>query len=173
MREGSAPPFGAALVDGVPGVLLLVYKQIDADTPELTARVVHAMQHPAARCLSHPTGRILGHRPENAIDLDRVIEVAIETGVALEVNGLPDRLDLAPRHVRSAIAAGARIVCSSDAHSVAGLANMTYAVHTARRGGATAAAVVNTRPVDEVATRGSRGDPTFRQGDGRGTEGEP
>ena len=50
---------------------------------------------PAASCLSHPKGRILNHRPENALDLDRVFEVALETGVALEVNGLPDRLDLA------------------------------------------------------------------------------
>ncbi len=45
-------------------------------------------------CLSHPLGRILNHRPENALDLDQVFEVALETGVALEVNGLPDRLDL-------------------------------------------------------------------------------
>ena len=61
----------------------------------LTDRVVEAMRHPAASCLSHPKGRILNHRPENALDLDRVFEVALETGVALEVNGLPDRLDLA------------------------------------------------------------------------------
>ena len=66
----------------------------------LTDRVLEAMRHPAASCLSHPKGRILNHRPENALDLDRVFEVALETGVALEVNGLPDRLDLAAGHVR-------------------------------------------------------------------------
>ena len=60
----------------------------------LTDRVLEAMHHPAASCLSHPKGRILNHRPENALDLERVFEVALETGVALEVNGLPDRLDL-------------------------------------------------------------------------------
>jgi len=37
-------------------------------------------------------------------------------------------------------------VCSTDAHSVAGLSNMTLAVHTARRGGATPADVVNAAP---------------------------
>ena len=52
------------------------------------------LRHPAVRCLSHPTGRLIGHRPENALDLERTIEVALETGVALEVNGLPARLDL-------------------------------------------------------------------------------
>ena len=73
---------------------------------ELTARVTHAMRHPAARCLSHPTGRLIGHRPENALDLDATIETALETGVALEVNGLPDRLDLSGEHVRHALEAG-------------------------------------------------------------------
>ncbi len=117
---------------------------------ELTARVVHAMQHPAVRCLSHPTGRLIGHRPENALDLERTFETALATGVALEVNGLPARLDLSGEHVREAIAAGVRIACSTDAHSVRGLANMPLSVHTARRGGATAADVVNTLPLAEL-----------------------
>jgi DNA polymerase (family 10) len=110
------------------------------------------MHHPAARCLSHPTGRIIGHRAENALDLERTFAAALETGVALEVNGLASRLDLSADHVRAAVAAGVRIVCASDAHSTAGLASMTNAVHTARRGGAPAAAVVNTGPVAAVAT---------------------
>ena len=117
---------------------------------ELTARVLHAMHHPSARCLSHPTGRIIGHRPENRLDLERTIEAAIETGVALEVNGLPSRLDLSGAHVSEAISAGVRIVCSSDAHSVAGLDSMLYAVHTARRGGAPRSAVLNTRELGEL-----------------------
>jgi DNA polymerase (family X) len=121
-----------------------------APRSELTARVTHAMRHPAACCLSHPTGRILGHRPENALDLELTIEVALETGVALEVNGLPSRLDLAGDHVRAAVAAGVAITCSSDAHSPRGLQNIVYAVHTARRGGAPAPAVLNTRPAPEL-----------------------
>ena len=60
-----------------------------APRAELTRRVVEAMRHPAVRCLSHPLGRILNHRPENALDLDEVFAVCLETGVALEVNGLP------------------------------------------------------------------------------------
>jgi DNA polymerase (family 10) len=120
---------------------------------DLTARVVHAMHHPAARCLSHPTGRIIGHRAENALDLERTFEAALATGVALEVNGLSSRLDLSAVHVRDAVAAGVRIVCSSDAHSTAGLGSMTHAVHTARRGGAPAAAVLNTRPITAVRRR--------------------
>jgi len=118
---------------------------------ELTTRVIEAMRHPAVRCLSHPTGRLIGHRPENALDLERVFEVAIESGVALEVNGLPDRLDLSGEHVREALAAGVGIVCSTDAHSVAGLGNMPLSVHTARRGGARAGDVLNTRPLARLS----------------------
>jgi DNA polymerase (family 10) len=116
----------------------------------LTARVTEAMRHPAVRCLSHPRGRILNHRPPNALDLERTIEVALETGVALETNGLPDRLDLRDEEVRLAVDAGVPIVCSTDAHSVQGLGNMRLAVTTARRGWATAANVLNTRPLEEI-----------------------
>ena len=112
---------------------------------EMTARVEAALRNPHVSCLSHPTGRIIGRRPENALDLERVFEIALETGVALEVNGLAPRLDLSGEHVREALEAGVPIVCSTDAHSARGLTGMAYSVHTARRGWATAAQVVNTR----------------------------
>jgi DNA polymerase (family 10) len=114
---------------------------------ELTARVTHAMQHPAVRCLSHPTGRLIGHRPANALDLEKTFQTAVDTGVALEVNGLPDRLDLSGEHVRLALEAGVAIVCSTDAHSTGGLQHMPLSVHTARRGGATPASILNTQPL--------------------------
>jgi DNA polymerase (family X) len=117
---------------------------------EMTRRVEEALRNPYVRCLSHPTGRIVGRRPENALDLDRVYEVALEHGAAIEVNGLPPRLDLRGEHVRDALAAGVRIVCSTDTHSIRGFGNMPLSVHTARRGGATAGDVVNTRPLSEI-----------------------
>jgi DNA polymerase (family 10) len=117
---------------------------------EMTRRVEEALRNPYVRCLSHPTGRYINRRPENALDLDRVFEVALEARVALEVNGLPDRLDLSGEHARAAIDAGVQLVCSTDAHSMRGLGNMVLSVATARRGWATAADVLNTRPVDAV-----------------------
>jgi DNA polymerase (family 10) len=112
---------------------------------ELTRIVSEAMRNPHVSALSHPKGRILNHRPENALDLDEIFVVALETCVALEVNGLPDRLDLSAAHVREALAAGASVVLNSDAHSAAGLANLELAVATARRGGCPQDRVVNTR----------------------------
>jgi DNA polymerase (family 10) len=120
---------------------------------ELTKRVEEALRNPYVRCLSHPTGRYINRRAENALDLERVYEVALEERVALEVNGLPLRLDLRGEHVRDALRAGVQIVCSTDAHSVRGLGNMALSVATARRGWATAAHVVNTRPLRAILDR--------------------
>jgi DNA polymerase (family X) len=117
---------------------------------ELTKRVEEALRHPSVRCLSHPKGRIINRRPENALDLERTFEVALEEGVAVEVNGLPPRLDLSAEHVREALQAGLQIVCSTDAHSIRGLDNMQLSVATARRGGATAAQVLNTATLDSI-----------------------
>jgi DNA polymerase (family 10) len=120
---------------------------------ELTRKVTEAMRHPAVSCLSHPRGRIINHRPPNALDLERVFEVALETGVAVETNGLPPRLDLSGPEVRLAVEAGVPVVASTDAHSVRGLENMRLAIATARRGWATAADVVNTRPLAKLPLR--------------------
>ena len=120
---------------------------------EMTRRVVEALRNPFVRCLSHPTGRYINRRPENALDLARVFEVALEQGVAVEVNGLPLRLDLSGPHVREAVRAGVRLVCSTDAHSVRGLGNMLLSVATARRGWSSAADVLNTRSSAELLAR--------------------
>jgi DNA polymerase (family 10) len=120
---------------------------------ELTKRVLTALESPYVSCVSHPTGRLINHRPPNAVDLEAVFTRLAEEGRAVEVNGLPDRLDLRDEHVRLAREAGVAIVVNTDAHSTRGLGNMELAVATARRGGATADDVVNTRPLDEVLAR--------------------
>ena len=136
----------------------------------MTKRVEEALGNPYVRCLSHPKGRYINRRPENALDLDRVFRWR-GTEVALEVNGLPSRLDLSGEPVRDALRAGVPIVCSTDAHSVRGLDNMTLSVATARRGWATAAHVVDSyepatgcarrfwfEPTEQELTSGSRFD---------------
>jgi DNA polymerase (family 10) len=124
-----------------------------ASREELTKRVLAALDSPFVSCLSHPTGRLINHRPPNAVDLEAVLARLAEQGRAVEVNGLPDRLDLRDEHVRLAREAGVTIVCSTDAHSVRGLGNMALSVATARRGGAEAADVLNTLELDEVLAR--------------------
>jgi DNA polymerase (family X) len=117
---------------------------------QLTKRTLAAVHHPAVRSISHPQGRIINHRPPNAVDLEAVFAACLETGTSVETNGLPDRIDLSADLVREAIRAGVRITCSTDAHSVRGLGNMRLSVATARRGWATTPDVLNTRPLAEL-----------------------
>jgi DNA polymerase (family 10) len=117
---------------------------------ELTKRSVTALENPYVSALSHPTGRYIGRRPPNAVEIEAVLETAKAHGKAVEINGLPDRLDLRDAHVRLAVSAGVPVVCSTDAHSLRGLGNMRNAVATARRGWATAADVLNTRPLADI-----------------------
>jgi DNA polymerase (family X) len=105
------------------------------------------VRNPHVSAISHPTGRLIDRRPPNLVDLELVIEACLETGKALETNGLPDRLDLKDEHIKMAVEAGVPIVASTDAHSTRGLGNIRLAIGTARRGWATAADIVNTRPL--------------------------
>ena len=118
--------------------------------PELTRRVLAAIESPHVDCIGHPTGRKLNRRPASDLDLEAVVARCAEAGTFLEVNGQPDRLDLRDLNARLAAEAGVGIVLSSDAHSAAGLAYLDLAVAQARRGWLTAAQVVNARPWPEV-----------------------
>ena len=124
-----------------------------ASREELTRRVLNALESPYVSALSHPTGRLIGRRPPNAVDLDAVFARLAETGRAVEVNGLPDRLDLSGENVRRAREGGVAVVVNTDAHSTRGLANMELAVQTARRGWAEPGDIVNTFGVDELLAR--------------------
>ena len=116
----------------------------------MTRRIVGAMRNPLIDAISHPTGRLLERRDAYEVDVDELIRVSAETGCRLEVNGGPERLDLADVSVRRAIAAGAPLVINSDAHAIGELEWMEFGVANARRGWATAAAVENTKPLDAM-----------------------
>jgi DNA polymerase (family X) len=127
---------------------------------EQTDRMMHAMEHPLVDAIGHPTGRMIGRREPYALDVDRVIEKAVETGTFLEINANPNRRDLNDVYARAAAEAGATIVIDSDAHGADTLVrNMRYGVATARRAWLTAAQVANTRPWDELARLRKRGRP--------------
>jgi DNA polymerase (family X) len=124
-----------------------------------TDRMVAAMQHPLVDAIGHPTGRLIERREAYALDLDRVIAGALETGTYLEINANPDRRDLNDVYARAAAEAGVTLVIDSDAHWPRTLANMRYGVATARRAWLTPDAVANTHPwadVDRLRKRSRR-----------------
>jgi DNA polymerase (family 10) len=115
-----------------------------------TDRMLRAMEHPLVDAIGHPTGRLLERREPYAIDIDRVIAKAVETGTFLEVNANPDRRDLNDVYARAAAEAGVTLLIDSDAHWPRTLRNMRYGVATARRAWLTAAKVGNTRAWAEL-----------------------
>jgi DNA polymerase (family 10) len=115
-----------------------------------TERLLAAMENPFVDCIGHPTGRKLGRREGSAIDLERVLEKALETGTFLEINSQPDRLDLRDTQIAAAAKAGLRLVVDSDAHQVAALDYVEFGVGQARRAWLEADDVVNTRSWDAV-----------------------
>jgi DNA polymerase (family 10) len=122
-----------------------------------TDRMLRAMEHPLVDVIGHPTGRLIGSREPYAIDLDRVIAKAVETGTFLEINGNPDRRDLNDIYARAAAEAGVTIMIDSDSHGVDTLSNLRYGVATARRAWLTAENVGNTRSWDELRKLRKRG----------------
>ncbi len=100
----------------------------------MTRRISRAMRNPFVNIIGHPTGRLIGSRPPYELDLDELLEVAAETGTALELNAFPDRLDLCDHHLRRAKEAGVKIAIGTDAHRAEHLRFMLYGVATARRG---------------------------------------
>ena len=124
---------------------------------EQTERMLSAMEHPLVDAIGHPTGRLIESREAYALDLDRVIAKAVETGTFLEINANPDRRDLNDVYARAAAEAGVTLVIDSDAHWPRTLQNMRYGVATARRAWLTAEHVANTRPWDELRKLRKRG----------------
>jgi len=115
-----------------------------------TDRLVAAIEHPHVDILGHPTGRLLNQRPGLEIDIERVAQAAADAGTALEINADPHRLDLRSSYVSVAIEAGATIAVNTDAHGTDAYRNGRFGVHTARRGWAEPADVLNCRDADGV-----------------------
>jgi len=115
-----------------------------------TDRLVAAIEHPATDIVGHPTGRQLNQRSGLDVDLETVGKAAAEHGVALEVNANPRRLDLEGGAVKLVVEQGATVAINTDAHRPESYAYMRYGVHTARRGWAEPADVLNTQPAGGI-----------------------
>jgi DNA polymerase (family 10) len=114
------------------------------------------MDNPHLTIIGHPTGRLLLSRDPYGLDLDAVMEKAAATGVALEVNADPHRLDLDWRVLRRAQSRGVAISIGADAHSVAGIANVEFGIGMARKGWLGPDDVLNAQPLDRFLARVAR-----------------
>jgi DNA polymerase (family 10) len=117
---------------------------------EMTARLIRAIEHPATTMLGHMTGRLLLTREGYQVDVDAIIDACARTGVIIELNANPHRLDIDWHHIPKALAAGVKIAINPDAHRIAGLDHTAYGVALARKGGVTAGDVFNTLPAQQI-----------------------
>ncbi len=121
-----------------------------------TERVLRAMDNPLFNIWAHPTGRRLNERSPIALDLERLMEAAVERGCFLELNAQPERLDLRDVYCQRAKELGLQVAIGADAHWESGLDVLQYGIDQARRGWLEADDVLNTKPWDELAPRFDR-----------------
>jgi DNA polymerase (family 10) len=117
-----------------------------------TERIIRAMDNPHFNILAHPTGRLINQRDAYDVDMEKVMEAALERGCYLELNAHPDRLDLDDVHCRMAKEMGLKVAISTDAHAASNLDYMRYGVDQGRRGWLEPEDVLNTRSFRELAS---------------------
>ncbi|MDQ7038283.1 MAG: DNA polymerase/3'-5' exonuclease PolX [Aquificota bacterium] len=133
------------VLEGFDFVVASVHLRLNQDN---TYRILRAMENPYVNLIGHPTGKSPGQRESYPLDMDRVVEVAKETGTALEINTF--RVDLSPENIRRCTEKGVMMAIVTDAHAVKHLRYMKVGVGIARRGWATPEVILNTRSLREV-----------------------
>jgi DNA polymerase (family 10) len=117
----------------------------------MTRRILNAFENPHLHVWGHPTGRLLLKRESAPMRVEEILDCAARKGIAVEVNGCPERLELAPEFLQGALARGLKLVLSTDAHAVGELPrHLAFAVTTARRGWVQRSDVLNTLGAREL-----------------------
>ena len=129
-------------------VIASVHSAFGQAEAQMTDRILRAIESPVVDVVGHPTGRLLLRRDPYKLDIERVLDAAARTGVAMEINSQVHRLDLSDMHARLARARGVKLVISTDAHAPAGFDLLRWGVTVARRAWAEPNDVLNTRPLE-------------------------
>jgi len=131
-------------------VLASMHSSLRQPREKVTQRTINAIRNPHVDIIGHPTGRLIPDREGADLDMDAVLNAAAETGVALEINAHPSRLDLDDVYARRAKEMGIPITINTDAHSEADLDVLFYGVATARRAWLTKNDVINCWSTDKL-----------------------
>jgi DNA polymerase (family X) len=125
-------------------VIASIHSRHKMDADQMTHRLLRALKLPVFKIWGHPLGRLIQSRPPFACRMEEVLDAVAVSRCAIEVNGDPHRLDLAPEWIRAAREREIKFIVSTDAHSTGALNYLTYGVSTARRGWLTREEVLNT-----------------------------
>ena len=131
-------------------VTAAVHSAMNQSEEKMTARVIKAIENPDVDMIAHPTCRLIGEREPVAIDLEAVFRAAVKYNKILEINAMPDRLDLKDTHAFRARELGVKLAIGTDAHSVAHLDLMRFGIGVARRAWCEPRHILNTLPPEEL-----------------------
>ncbi len=127
-----------------------VHSYFDLPRAAQTERVKRAITNSHADILFHPSGRIINRRPPIELDMDEIIACAKRTHTILEIDALPERLDLKDEYIRKCVEAGVKMAIDSDAHATTHFSLLEYGIAQARRGWATKNDIINAWPVEKM-----------------------
>lgn len=130
-----------------------VHSHFNLTRKEQTERVKRAITNPHVDILFHPTGRLISRREAYDINMEEIVKAAKRTGTVLEIDALPDRLDLKDDHVRMAVEAGVSLAIDSDAHAAVHYSYLEYGIAEARRGWAEKKDIINTWPLEKMLSK--------------------
>lgn len=131
-------------------VIASIHSYFKLDREKQTDRFIEAIKTEQVDILGHLTGRLLKKRKSNALDVERVLQEAVNYGVALEINADPVRMDIDEEFCRKAKEYGVKTSINSDAHDRDNLNNVQYGLLNARRGWLEKDDVINSKPIKEL-----------------------
>jgi len=128
-------------------VIAAVHSAMHQSEERMTQRVLNAIENPDVDMIAHPTCRLMGEREPIAIDLEAIFHAAAKNNKIIEINAMPDRLDLKDIHAFRAQDLGVKLAIGTDAHSIAHLGFMRFGVGVARRAWCEPQHILNTLPL--------------------------
>ena len=149
MKDGSLD-IPSNILDKLDVVGAAIHSNFSQPVEVQTNRLIKASQNPSVDIIFHPTGRIINKRDGYPVNMERLINVAKDTGTILEVDAHYNRLDLKDDHIQMAVQNGVKLAIDSDAHHYIHFAFLTFGIGQARRGWAKQSDVVNTLSADKM-----------------------
>jgi DNA polymerase (family 10) len=127
-----------------------VHSAMNQSEERMTGRVIKAIEDPDVDMIAHPTCRLIGEREPVSIDLEAIFQAAAKYNKIMEINAMPDRLDLKDIHAFRARDLGVKLAIGTDAHSTTHLGLMRFGIGVARRAWCEPQHILNTLPLTEL-----------------------
>ncbi|MBC1226301.1 DNA polymerase/3'-5' exonuclease PolX [Listeria booriae] len=137
--------FDDSLLQDLDFVIASIHSSFSQSEEEIMKRLRTACENPYVHLIAHPTGRVIGRRDGYNVNVEALIELAAETGTALELNANPQRLDLTAKYLELAKERDVPIAINTDAHDTKHLEFMEIGVRAATKGWLAKENVLNTR----------------------------